>query len=455
MPEATADPTAPCGPVPSVTEPDVASLHQLCRDLAEAADAVRDAARHATGLALGTGVPPAARRSLLWALTDPAGLGWGPQGRGPLARAAWLAGVLTSRESLAVSLAVTGLKARIRAAAVEHPELLEDPDTARVIRAIEQDRQAEAVRVFKAIIGNQGAERAFALLAPSFADIAAWNALTDENPFNDEAGWEIATGRTLTAAEPFLGIGARLWALLDRGPGRAEPSPSEPALLERLDASGTICGYIRNIGTIGTGGTLLVQQVAGPDGVTRHVAQLAGMAGLRGESPQDLLGALNAVARPATPYSRAVTKALRSAVPSGTELALVGHSLGGITAMNLAADRDFCALYRVTHVVAIGSPIDGKRPADPRTRVCSLVNEHDVVPSLEGRSACSPYALPAQFTEFTWTDDTHAFPLCHAADRYAHNLEFDVPEASAHVDAELAPYRGKVTATRLFQLYDR
>lgn len=66
-----------------------------------------------------------------------------------------------------------------------------------------------------------------------------------------------------------------------------------------------------------------------------------------------------------------------------------------------------------------------------------------------------PYALPAQFTEFTWTDDTHAFPLCHAADRYAHNLEFDVPEASAHVDAELAPYRGKVTATRLFQLYDR
>ncbi|MEU9378329.1 alpha/beta hydrolase [Streptomyces sp. NPDC048255] len=455
MPEAAAAPAAPPDPGRSVTEPDVASLHQLCRDLAEAADAVRDAARHATGLAFGAGVPPAARRSLLRALTDPAGLGWGPQGRGPLARAAWLAGVLTSRESLAVSLAVTGLKARIRAAAVEHPELLEDPDTARVIRAIEEDRQAEAVRVFRAIIGNQGAERAFALLAPSFADIVAWNALTDENPFNDEAGWDIATGRTLSAADPFLGIAARVWSFMDRGPGRAEPKPADRALLERLDGSGTISGYIRNIGTIGTGGTLLVQQVTGPDGVTRHVVQLAGMAGLRGESPQDLLGALNAVSRPATPYSRAVTRALRSIVPSGTELALVGHSLGGITAMNLAADRDFCALYRVTHVVAIGSPVDGKRPADPRTRVCSLVNEHDVVPSLEGRSAVSPYALPAQFTEFTWTDDTHAFPLCHAANRYAHNLEFDVPEASAHVDAELAPYRGRVTATRLFQLYDR
>ncbi len=458
MPESVTDADASAATATAVNaQPDVASLHQLCRDLAEAADAVREASRHATGLALAVRVPPAARRTLLRTLTDPAGFGWAPQGRGPLARAARIAGVLTSRESLPVSLAVTGLKARIRAAAVEHPELLADPDTARVIKAIEEDRQREAVRIFKSIVGNQGAERAFALLAPSFADIVAWNALTDENPFNDEAGWEIATGRTLTVAEPFLGIGSRLWAYADRGPGRAQAMSCDGDLLQRLDVSGTIAGYIRNIGTIGTGGTLLVQKVTGPDGMTRYVVQLAGMApgGLRHESPQDLVGALNAVNRPATPYSRAVTKALRSLIPSGTDVALVGHSLGGITAMNLAGDRDFCALYRVTHVVAIGSPIDGKRPADPRTRVCSLVNEHDVVPSLEGRSSVSPYALPAQFTEFTWTDDTHAFPLCHAAERYAHNLQFDVPDASAHVDAELAPYRGGVTGTRLFQLYDR
>ncbi|MFD6967512.1 hypothetical protein [Streptomyces sp. NPDC059949] len=463
MPEAVTAPTtvpAPAG------EPDVAALHQLCRDLAEAADAVREASRHASELALGTRLPLAALgtsgrartalRTLLRTLKDPEGLGWAANGRG-LARAGRLAGVFTSRESLAVSLAVTGLKARVRAAAVEHPELLSDPDTARVLKAIEQDRQREAIRAFKTIIGSQGAERAFALLAPSFADILAWNALTDENPFNDEAGWEIATGRTLTAAEPLMGISSQVWALLDRGPGRAVPKQAEPGLLERLDTSGTISGYIRNIGAVGTGGTLLVQCVSGPDGVTRYVVQLAGMAadGLKNESPQDLLGAIHAVAKPSTPYSRAATRALRLTIPTGAEIALVGHSLGGITAMNLAADRDFCALYRVTHVVAIGSPIDGKRPADPGTRVCSLVNEHDVVPSLEGRSSVSPYALPAQFTEFTWTDDTHAFPLCHAAERYAHNLRFDVPEASAHVDAELTPFRGRVTDTRLFQLYDR
>ncbi|MFI8262580.1 alpha/beta hydrolase [Streptomyces sp. NPDC085665] len=439
-------------------EPEIGSLHHLCRVLAEAAEAVKDASRYASELALGTRLPRAgggaAWRTLLRTITDPEGLGWAPRGRG-LARVGRLAGVFTSRESLAVSLAVTGLKARIRAAAVTHPELLADPDTARVLRAVREDRQREAVRVFRSILSAQGAERTFALLAPAFADILAWNALTDENPLNDGAGWEIATGRTLTGAEPILGVSARVWAFLDRGPGRAEPLVPSPALAGRLDTSGTIAGYVRNIGAVGTDGTLLVQQVVGPDGVQRYVVHLAGMSGVSDKSPQDLLGAVHAVARPATPYSRAVSKALRRLIPSGCELALVGHSLGGITAMNLAADRDFCGIHQVTHVVAIGSPVDGKHPADPRTRVYSLVNEHDVVPSLEGRSSVSAYALPEQFTEFTWTDDTHAFPLCHAAERYAHNLEHEVPEASAHVDAALAPFRGRVTDARFFRLYDR
>ncbi|MFI5671448.1 alpha/beta hydrolase [Streptomyces sp. NPDC051704] len=439
-------------------EPEIGSLHHLCRVLAEAAEAVGDASRYASELALGTRLPraggAAAWRTLLRTITDPKGLGWAPRGRG-LARVGRLAGVFTSRESLAVSLAVTGLKARIRAAAVTHPELLSDPDTARVLRAVREDRQREAVRVFRSILAARGSERTFALLAPAFADILAWNALTDENPLNDGAGWEIATGRTLTGAEPILGVSARVWAFLDRGPGRAEPLVPAPALTGRLDTSGTIAGYVRNIGAVGTDGTLLVQQVVGPDGVQRYVVHLAGMSGVSDKSPQDLLGAVHAVARPATPYSRAVAKALRRLIPSGCELALVGHSLGGITAMNLAADRDFCGIHQVTHVVAIGSPVDGKRPADPRTRVYSLVNEHDVVPSLEGRSSVSAYALPEQFTEFTWTDDTHAFPLCHAAERYAHNLEHEVPEASARVDAALAPFRGRVTAASFFRLYDR
>ncbi|MET9608482.1 alpha/beta fold hydrolase [Streptomyces sp. NPDC006512] len=448
----------------SVTEPDVASLHHVCRELADAADAVREATRYASQVALGPRLPLAAagprrarraQRSLLATLTDPKGFGWGAHGRGPLARAVWLAGILTSRENLAVSLAVEGLKARIRAASVRHPELLENPTTSRVLRAIDEDRQAEAVRIFKGLLTEKGAEYALALLAPSFADIMAWNALTDENPFNDGAGWQIATNRALTS-EFLLGVSGSFWSFLDRGRGRAEPHEAPAELLGGIDASGSIVGYVRNIGLIGTRGLLLVQEVDGPDGTRRFVVQLAGMGkGFNEESPQDLVGALNAVGGTETAYTRAVVRALRRLVPSGAEVALVGHSQGGITAMNLAATADFNALYTVTHVVAIGSPIDQKRAADPRTKVVSLVNEHDIVPSLEGRSTVSPYALPAQFTEFTWTDDTHAFPLCHAAERYAHNLEHDVPHARTHVDSELAAFRGRVTGTHLFTLHDR
>ncbi|MCX5193036.1 hypothetical protein OOK31_03865 [Streptomyces sp. NBC_00249] len=447
-----------------MSEPDVTSLHHLCRELAEAADAVREASRYASGIALGPGLPLAvagprasrlARRTLLRTLMDARGFGWAPHGPSPLAGAVWLAGVLTSRESLAVSLAVLGLKARIRAASVRHPELLANPTTSRVLAALDEDRQAEAARVFKGLLTEKGAEYALALLAPCFADIMAWNALTDENPFNDNAGWQISSGRELTS-EYFLGISGAVWSFLDRGRGRAEPHTPSPELLQGLDGSGSIVGYVRNIGRIGTRGLLLVQRVAGPDGAHRFVVQLAGMArGFNEESPQDLVGALNAVGGTDTAYTRAVSGALRQLVPSGAELALVGHSQGGITAMNLAASRDFNALYRVTHVVAIGSPIDTKRAADPRTKVLSLVNEHDIVPSLEGRSAVSPYALPAEFTEFTWTDDTHAFPLCHAAERYAHNLQHDVPHARAHVDSELSAFRGRVTGTHLFTLHDR
>ncbi|MFJ7586470.1 hypothetical protein ACIQZO_03515 [Streptomyces sp. NPDC097617] len=219
------------------TAPDIDLLDAPCRALAEAADAVGEAARHASGLALGARLPAAALarggrtrlgwRTLLRTLTDPSGLGWAPRGRG-VARAGRLAGILAGRESLAISIAVCGLKARIRAASAGRPELLDDPGAAAVLGAVGAGRQGEAVRLFRAIMREQGAEHAFSLLAPSFADILAWNALTDANPFNDHAGWQVATGRAETA-EPVLGLGAAFWAFCDRGPGLPERPPTGPA----------------------------------------------------------------------------------------------------------------------------------------------------------------------------------------------------------------------------------
>ncbi|WP_051837828.1 hypothetical protein [Streptomyces sp. NRRL F-2580] len=231
------------------TDPDVDLLDAPCRALAEAADAVGEAARYASGLALGARLPAAALarggsarrgwRTLLRTLTDPAGLGWAPRGRG-VARAGRLAGILVSRESLAISIAVCGLKARIRAASAGRPELLDDPGAAAVLRAVGAGRQAEALRLFRTIMRDQGAEHAFALLAPSFADILAWKALTDANPFNDHAGWQVATGRAETA-EPLLGLGAAFWALCDRGQSLPE-RPSAGRAPARRPAQGRVAG---------------------------------------------------------------------------------------------------------------------------------------------------------------------------------------------------------------------
>ncbi|MFJ6482524.1 MULTISPECIES: hypothetical protein [unclassified Streptomyces] len=212
------------------TAPDIDLLDAPCRTLAEAADAVGEAARYASGLAFGVRLPAVALarggrtrlgwRTLLRTLTDPSGLGWAPRGRG-VARAGRLAGILAGRESLAISIAVCGLKARIRAASAGHPELFDDPGAAAVLGAVRAGRQGEAVRLFRVILRERGAEHAFALLAPSFADILAWHALTDANPFNDHAGWQVATGRAETA-EPALGLGAAFWAFCDRGTGLPE-----------------------------------------------------------------------------------------------------------------------------------------------------------------------------------------------------------------------------------------
>lgn len=209
------------------TAPDVVLLDTLCRELAETADAVGEAARYASGLALGARLPAAAlarggRRRLAWrtllrTLTDPGGLGWAPRGRG-VAGAGRCAGLLARRESLAVSVAVCGLRVRIGAASAGRPELLLDPGAAGVLAAAGAGRQGEAVRLFRAIVRDRGEGPAYALLAPAFADVLAWNALTDANPFNDHAGWQVATGRAVTAY-PLLGLGAAFLALCDRDQG--------------------------------------------------------------------------------------------------------------------------------------------------------------------------------------------------------------------------------------------
>jgi pimeloyl-ACP methyl ester carboxylesterase len=245
---------------------------------------------------------------------------------------------------------------------------------------------------------------------------------------------------------------------MDKGEGRAELVKPDEHLAASLTDTGLICDYLRMIRALGTHGWILVQRVSGPDGVARHVLLMPGLefGKPNTDTPQDLAGAYRNLLMPDSTYTRATRKAVElAAVPPGSDLLIIGHSEGGIAAMNLAGDRAFAARYRVTHVVAVGAPIDSKRPADPATAVISLLNEHDIIPSLDGRGPASAVPLPASWTEFCWLDPSHEFPLCHNTDHYIDNLATCARHARDHVDASIAAYRGQVLDSLAYALFDR
>ncbi|MFF5446442.1 hypothetical protein [Streptomyces sp. NPDC012888] len=142
-------------------------------------------------------------------------------------------------------------------------------------------------------------------------------------------------------------------------------------------------------------------------------------------------------------------------MPAGSELMLVGHSLGGLTAMNLASDPDLAGEFRVTHVVTLGSPIDNKRPADHTTQVISLVNKHDVIPMLDGRGPASPNDIPDSWVELAWLDESYDYPLSHAPQAYSDSLRGELAHYRDRVNDLIRRYDGEITHNQPYMLRDR
>jgi hypothetical protein len=439
---------------------DTARLRAAARELVDVALTIQDAAAHATSALTGVVLPHAlpACGALLRATTNGRGLGWAFTGGGPLLTAAAKIGGMLGAESLSVRVLATSLRLRVAAVAIAHPELTGDPMLARLIDAAAADRDLEAVRALRALLKERGAVRALSQLAPVFGEVLALRALLDENPLNDATAWLIATGKGYATADPITGLSNRVIAVLDTGEGaarRVELSAAESAL---LCTRGSLLGFLGNISALGTTGRILIQSVEGPDRVIRHVLQAPGMRAGRpdGESPQDLLGAFSSAVLASSPYSRALAEAVADyGLPPEAELALVGHSAGGAAIMNLVQDAAFCARHTVTHVVAVGSPIDFKRPADRRTWVASVTNQHDIIPTLDGQGAGTCFDLHPDWYVVDYGDATHLFPLCHGIDHYRANLADDLPEARAVIDERLTPYRGRVVRSQAYLLFDR
>ncbi|MGW1910085.1 hypothetical protein ACWCQS_04760 [Streptomyces sp. NPDC002076] len=464
-----ADGHAPGRPVPDGR--DASELLRRCaRDLVDVAEGIRAvSARTSTALFAPPLTTSARRRprtglaaqwALLRALTNKEGLGGSaitaPKGMGQVLGAA---GAVLGRESLAALVAVTSLRLRLAAVLVDHPELERDPGLRRLTQAVTADRDLEAVRALRALFRDRGAQRALSGLTPLMAELLAVRALLDEDPKHDETGRALAAGRQPSAdppRRPLHGISASHLASMDRGAAEAVDLTDQEK--QFIATEGSFLGFLRNIEVLSSDGRILVQNVRGPDGVVRYVVQAPGMTPgrPRNHSPQDVVGARRNLFTTDSPYTRSVLRALADyGIPRGADLALIGHGEGGSALLNLAQDEEFCRIYRVTHVVAVGSPVGDEKPADPRTWVGVVTNQHDIVAVQDGRSAASLFDPHPHWYQADYAGPTHEFPLCHMLREYIEHLRTVVPEAREDIDAALTPYRGPIVRTQAYLLKDR
>jgi alpha/beta hydrolase fold len=101
--------------------------------------------------------------------------------------------------------------------------------------------------------------------------------------------------------------------------------------------------------------------------------------------PNDFGTNLRLMALEPTLRTEAVADALhRSGAGPDDEVLLIGHSQGGMLAMEAAAEFSHNGRYNVTHVVTAGSPV-ARMPVPDHVRVLSLENAHDIVPHLDGQ----------------------------------------------------------------------
>ena len=207
--------------------------------------------------------------------------------------------------------------------------------------------------------------------------------------------------------------------------------------------------------------SIAVQRVVGADGTPRYVVVLSGMRRMTNTSdPEDLLGSGAAVVRTTTNYTTCVREAIDAAlVPLGAEVLLVGHSEGGIVAMDLAGDPAFNGgRVRVKQVVAAGAPISSKPVAEGSgTRVLSIENVNDIVTHLD---AADPPATRQSLERLTYrfADDEHDIVGSHNVSLYARQAAAlaDSPNPLIiGVQAGLRPFMAGSATTTVFTLHDR
>ena len=213
--------------------------------------------------------------------------------------------------------------------------------------------------------------------------------------------------------------------------GKGKESKSPQSISETI----THCQEVQSSkNSLGQGyeeaGVISIQRVEHADGRVSWVVYVPGTTDWTsgdGE-PQDLLTNLEAVGGTPTAMESGVVTAMRQAgIQPGEEVALYGHSQGGITVSNIAADPAIQERYNITTVLTAGSPTAGADIPDD-VHALHLENTGDAVPGLD--AAPTPTGPNRQVAMLdTHQMSTNGYP--HASSAYAQaaeGLEDKAPE---------------------------
>ena len=177
-------------------------------------------------------------------------------------------------------------------------------------------------------------------------------------------------------------------------------------------------------------GVISIQRVEHADGRVSWVVYVPGTTDwtVGDGEPQDLLTNLEAVGGTPTDMESGVVTAMRQAgIQPGEEVALYGHSQGGITVSNIAADPAIQDRYNITTLLTAGSPTAGADIPDD-VHALHLENAGDAVPGLD--AAATPTGPHRQVAMLdTHQMSTNGYP--HASSAYAQateGLEGKAPE---------------------------
>ncbi len=139
----------------------------------------------------------------------------------------------------------------------------------------------------------------------------------------------------------------------------------------------------------------------------------------RGDNPVDLTTNVALMAGQDAIMEQLVAEAMRDAgIPPGAEVMLTGHSQGGITAMNMAADPGIRSEFNVTSVLTAGSPV-GRVDVPDGVSVLSVEHVQDVVPMLDGAGNPDRPDWTTVRRDLDVPADQENLGRAHGADRYA------------------------------------